>query len=247
MAVRLRVPSFACLGNDVLVSSFFGSALPLLLLLLVLFAFLLRLQNVVHQVIEILIIHLLVCVVKLLILGLELFALTFVAAALWLIPSLALRSPVEVVHFTVLRRAATHAPAILSRPLMAFEISAIAELILTRRVCTFGPFGGLGLPHLVLLLPFQLLLLLNEFRASVLVEIEVEGLTAIEVFVSLWDRVFVALDLFDLVEVLFQGFARVGSAVPTRRFLDDGCDRHVLDHGAHVDRVVHAAEDAVLV
>lgn len=248
MAVWLGIRTLGCcLGCNVFVGRLLDSPLSLLLLLLVLFAFLLRLQNVVHQVIDVLIIHLLVCVVKLLVLGLELFALTFVAATLRLVSSLALRRPVEVVHRTILRRAATHAPATLSRPLVVLEFSAIAELILTRRVCTLGPFTGLGLSHLILLLPLQLLLLLNELGASVLVEIKVEGLTAIEVFVGLRNRVFVALNLFDLVKVLFQGLARMGSAVPPRRFLDDGRDGLVFDYGAHVDRVVHAAEDAVLV
>ena len=47
--------------------------------------------------------------------------------------------------------------------------------------------------------------------------------------------------------MLFELFARVGCAVPPRRFFDYRHDDLVLDHRVDVDRVVHAAEDAALV
>lgn len=47
--------------------------------------------------------------------------------------------------------------------------------------------------------------------------------------------------------MLFELLARVGCAVPPRRFFDYCHDNLVLDHCVDVDRVVHAAEDAALV
>ena len=88
---------------------------------------------------------------------------------------------------------------------------------------------------------------MDEVGAGVLVQIEVEGLAPVEALVGLGNRIFLVLNLVDLVKVLLELLARVLRAIPPRRFLDDRHDDLVLDHRVDVNRVVHAAEDAALV
>ena len=88
---------------------------------------------------------------------------------------------------------------------------------------------------------------MDEVGAGVLVQVEVEGLAPVEALVGLGNRIFLVLNLVDLVKVLLELLARVLRAIPPRRFLDDRHDDLVLDHRVDVNRVVHAAEDAALV
>ena len=57
----------------------------------------------------------------------------------------------------------------------------------------------------------------------------------------------VILNLLDLVKVLFQGFAGMGSVIPSLSFLDDGHDSLVPDDNLDVNRVVHLAENPTLI
>jgi len=225
--------------------------LALLLLLLVFLALLRVLADVVHEFFDGLIIHLLVRAVELLALSLVLFVLApFVAAPFRCVAPLALRDPTEVVHCAVPRVAPTHALVALRLPLVILELGAVVVRVLASLCCAaLGTLSPLRLAHLILLLllPLQLLLLLHEICACIFVQVIVKGLTPVEVVVGLGNRVFVALDLLDLVQVLFQGLACMLGPFPAGCLSDDGLNSFVLDHRVNVNGVVHPAEDAALV
>jgi len=177
-----------------------------------------------------------------------------VRASLLLIRPLPLLSEVLVVTAAILCLAPTHALPALVLPLVVLELPAVAPLVLAYRVRAATPVRSLRvvlalrLPHLlILLLKLQLLLLQNKVGASVLIQVEIERLLAIEAFIGLWNGRPLVFDLVDLVKMLLQLFARVWGAIPARRLLDNRHDDFVLDHRVDINRVVHAAEDATLI
>ena len=226
----------------------FFLTLPLFGFLLVLFtSLLLRLHDVVHQIIDVLIIHLLVGVVKL---STLLAGLTILLRLPLVRRSFLLRAPLPlgpqklvVRYLTMVGLAPTHAFSIVHRTLMIRKLVAIRKRVFARTiVCSVRTLIVAVLrivAHLLLvirlLLTFQLLLFRREVRPSVLIQVKVEGLTLVEVFVGLWDRVAIVLDLLNLVKVLRQGFTRVRRIVPPLGFVDDGRDCLVLNHCADVD------------
>ena len=132
----------------------------------------------------------------------------------------------------------------------------VLKLAAVREGLVAGGSGGRGtsftcrvvaLLMLALLLAFKLLLLRCEVCLRILIEIEVEGGSLVEVVVGFGKWTAVVLDLLDLVKVLFEGLARVRGIVPPLRLLNDRRDRLVFDDGADVDLVVHGAEDAILI
>ena len=145
--------------------------------------------------------------------------------------------------------------------LMGLELLAVVEDFLVFAclctsdililLCSIGGRISLSTPHLLLvllLLAFQLLLLLHEIGASVLVQIKVEGSPLVEVLIGLRNhRVTVVFYLLDLIKVLLQSLARMRRIVPSLGLFDDSRNRLVLYDNANVDGVVHLAEDAALV
>ena len=182
-----------------------SSSLALLCLFLVFFTLLLRLHNVVHKVVEVLIIHLLICVVVLGRLCIELLPLALVPGAFLLSSSpLPLpRYPVKVIGDAVLGVASTHALSALRLSLVHLKLVAVVKCLVAggcRR--SLVPFPGGAHLLLVLLLTLQLLLLLHKLRARVLVQVEIEGTALIEIFVRLWNWMAVIFDLLNFVKVL---------------------------------------------
>ena len=191
----------------------------------------LRLHDVVHQVVDVLIIHLLFRVVIDFLLRLALAGLLALVVRSFLL-SAALMHPicrVEVILRAILSQAATITLCIapLHLPLMIFELYAVLENLfacrnVVIRVSLLASFSIgalscvvaahllllLGLLSLLLLLALELLLLLHEVGARVLVQIELQRHVLVEVVVGFGDhRVAVRLYLFNLVQVLLQGLA----------------------------------------
>ena len=185
------------------------------------------LHDVLHQIVDVLIIHLLFRLIVLLLLHfiaarlLSLVIGTFLLGASMVHPATRVR---VVVLRAILRQAPTITLCIvLHLPLMILELYAVIKDLITEWcaivvvglvpcVASFriGALGGvITSTHLLLLLCLGLLLLAFELllgdklRAGVLVQIEVKRLSLIEVVVGLRDhRVTIRLDLFDLVQVL---------------------------------------------
>ena len=192
---------------------------------------------------------------------LSLFGLALFCGSLLLCRSLSFAYSPKVVHGTVLGKAPTHAFAMLELSLMGLELLAVVEDFLVFAclctsdililLCSIGGRISLRTPHLLLvllLLAFQLLLLLHEIGASVLVQIKVEGSPLVEVLIGLRNhRVTVVFYLLDLIKVLLQSLARMRRIVPSLGLFDDSRNRLVLYDNANVDGVVHLAEDAALV
>ena len=230
--------------------------LTLLGLLLVLLALLLRLHDVVHQVVDVLIIHLLVRVVKLRTLSLVLLRLPLICAPFLLCIALPLvPQKVVVRNLTIVCLAAAHALSVMHGSLMIRELVTIRESVLACAIVGIA-VGALVVSvlsiasHLlliVLLLSLNLKLLGREVSLSVLVQVKVECLPLIEVVVSLRNGMAVILDLLNLVQMLLQGLTRVWCIVPTLGFVDYRSDCLILDNSADVNRVVHTSENAALI
>jgi hypothetical protein len=153
-------------------------SLALLGLLLVFFTLLLRLHNVVHKVVEVLIIHLLVGVVVLGRLCIKLLpcALVVSPAGAFLLgsPRPLPRYAVKVVGDAVLGIAPTHAFSTRRLSLVDLKLVAVVKCLVAGGCCrclVAFPCGAHLL--LVLLLTLQLLLLLHELCARVLVQVEI--------------------------------------------------------------------------
>lgn len=85
-----------------------------------------------------------------------------------------------------------------------------------------------------------------ELSARILIQVVIQSLS-IEVFISLWNRIFVAFNLFDFLEMITASFTRVLRAVPSRCFLYDCRNCLILDHSIDIDGVVHASKNAILI
>ena len=187
------------------------------------------LHDVVHQVIDVLIIHLLFRVVIDLLLHLIFACLLALIIRAFLLNT-TLMHPIcriKVIFRAILGQAATITLAApLHLPLMIFELYAVLEdlfacrhAVIGVRLCATFSIGALcclSTSHLLLLLSLsllllltlQLLLLLHEVGASVLVQIELKRQTLVEVIVGFGDhRVAIRFYLLNLIQVLFQGLA----------------------------------------
>ena len=152
--------------NLCLLLNVFSCPFSLLRILLFLFTLLLRLHDVVHEVVEVFIIDLFVSVVILRRICLKLLALAFISSPFLLPTSLPLPHAVKVISSTILGKAAAHTFSALSLPLMHLKLVAIIECLIAGER---SPFTWSAHRLLVLLLPLQLLLLLHKLGARVLV------------------------------------------------------------------------------
>ena len=134
---------------------FLRHTLPLLLLLLVFLAFGLRLQNIVHEVVNVHIRKLFIDSLTLLVLRLEFLPLPLVHSPLLLIGALPLLAEALVLmDEALLCHAATHTFSSLELPLMILELVTVTILVLASlgRLVALGAFLPLRLAHLLVLL-----------------------------------------------------------------------------------------------
>lgn len=234
----------------------FRCALSLFRFLLILLGAIRRglvgLVYVVHEVINALLVHLFVRVVKLGgALSVKLLSLPLVVALALLAVALPLKhSIVAVVDDAILGLALAEALAALRLPLVhlvlvAIAVNFVAHVVLSLS-CRCLRIRGALLLSLLLALEG---LLLHEVGPRVLVEIEVERARPVELLISLRDaaRMAVVLDLSDFLQVLFQVLACLVRPNPLFSLLDYRINRLVLDHRLNVDAVVHLSEDAALI
>lgn len=137
---------------------------------------------------------------------------------------------------------------------MLLELLAIYEALVTigassRAILTPHPIRlTLHLPQILLIChSLSLLLLLNFFEelSRVFVEIVLEVGLFLKIFVGVWQKLRILLNLPNFVQVVGQLLRRKISVYNLGRLIYDLLDDLILDHLLNVDGVVHVFEDSV--